>query len=253
MSSSILGGYLSFIAARVVPVLGWVWLYFGLSIWREWRQQEERASAASSLAQAAQLQMLRYQVNPHFLFNAMNSIRALIDENEHKAREIITELSAFLRYSLISKDCAEVPLKEEVEAIRYYFAIQMKRYEDKLEVRYDIDPQAGEYPVLSFLIHPFIENAVKYGMRTSPLPLIIDLAARIQDRSLVVTVRNTGRWEEPRQEEGPGRLGTGAGLANVRRRLENAYPDNHRIDIHEKDGSVVVQLTIRGRGGGDHK
>jgi len=242
--------YIAAISSRFVPVLGWTSLYFGIKIWGEWKEQGERASRANALAQAAQLQMLRYQINPHFLFNAMNSIRALIDENEDKAREMITELSEFLRYSLVSKDYADVPLREELEAIQYYFAIQKRRYEDKLEVSYDIDPQAGEYPVLSFLIHPLVENAIKYGMRTGPMPLIVHLAARLQDHSLVIEVHNTGKWVPPSPLGSPDGQGTGTGLDNVRRRLENAFPNRHRIAIFEKDGSVYVQLTIQGQGGG---
>jgi len=242
--------YVAAIMSRVVPLLGWTSLYFGINIWREWKEQGERASQANALAQAAQLQMLRYQINPHFLFNSMNSIRALVDENEDKAREMITELSEFLRYSLVSKDYADVPLREELEAIQYYFAIQKRRYEDKLEVSYDIDPQAGEYPVLSFLIHPLVENAIKYGMRTGPMPLIVHLAARLDDDSLVIEVRNTGNWVPPSPPGSPDGQGTGTGLDNVRRRLENAFPERHRIAIFEKDGSVHVQLTIQGQGRG---
>ena len=226
------------ILRRGIPLLGWTFLYLGIKIRREWKQQEQRTEKANALAQTAQLQMLRYQLNPHFLFNSMNSIRALIDEDETKAREMITELSEFLRYSLDSKDYSNVPLKHEIEAIRHYFAIQKKRYEDKLEVVYDIEPQAGEFPVLSFLIHPLVENAVKYGMRTSPMPLTVRLTAKIRDGALVIEVSNTGRWIEPAQHEDRSSAGTGTGLENVRRRLENAFPNRHRFEIVEKEGRV---------------
>jgi len=225
-------------------LLAWTSLYFGLKVRREWKAQEERTKRANALAQAAQLQMLRYQLNPHFLFNSMNSIRALIDEDEAKARELITELSDFLRYSLDSKDYADVPLRHEIEAIRHYFAIQKKRYEDRLEVTYDIEPQAGEYPVLSFLVHPLVENAVKYGMRTSSMPLAVHLEAKVRDGSLRIEVSNTGRWVGPEGQEGRIDSGTGTGLDNVRRRLENAFPNRHRFKMMEKDGRVHIQLEI---------
>jgi LytS/YehU family sensor histidine kinase len=234
-------------------LLGWTFLYFGIKNWIEWRQQKERMEKANSLAQDAQLQMLRYQLNPHFLFNSMNSIRALIDEDENKAREMITELSEFLRYSLDSKDYSNVPLKNEIEAIKHYFAIQKKRYEDKLEVVYDIEPKAGDYPVLSFLIHPLVENAVKYGMRTSPLPLIIHLKAKTRGGDLMIEVCNTGKWIEPAQEEKQGFVSTGTGLDNVRRRLENAFPHRHRFEVFEKEGKVHVQLEIRGYAGEEYE
>jgi len=236
--------YLSYIVTRGIPLLAWTALYFGLKIRREWKRQEQRMEKANSLAQDAQLQMLRYQLNPHFLFNSMNSIRALIDEDETKAKEMITELSDFLLYSLVSKDYCDVPLKQEIEAIRHYFAIQKIRYEDKLEVHYDIEPQAGEYRVLSFLIHPLVENAVKYGMRTSPRPLAVRLKAIIRDGILMIEVCNSGKWIEPDSHREQIQAGTGTGLDNVRRRLENAFPSRHRFEIVEKEGNVQVRLEV---------
>ncbi len=234
-------------------LLGWTFLYFGIKVWMEWRRQEKRMEKANSLAQDAQLQMLRYQLNPHFLFNSMNSIRALIDEDETKAREMITELSEFLRYSLDSKDYSNVPLRNEIEAIQHYFAIQKKRYEDKLEVIFDIEPKAGDYPVLSFLIHPLVENAVKYGMRTSPMPLTIHIKAETREGDLTIEVCNTGKWIEPAQEEKQGFVSTGTGLDNVRRRLENAFPHRHRFEVFEKEGKVHVQLVIQGYSGEEYE
>jgi signal transduction histidine kinase len=250
---TIISVYVLSIIPRWIPLLIWIFLYFGIKNWIEWKRQEKRMEKASSLAQDAQLQMLRYQLNPHFLFNSMNSIRALIDEDETKAREMITELSEFLRYSLDSKDYSDVPLKNEIEAIRHYFAIQKKRYEDKLEVIYDIEPQAGDYPVLSFLIHPLVENAVKYGMRTSPLPLTIHLKAKTREGVLTIEVYNTGKWVEPAQEEEQIFASTGTGLDNVRRRLENVFPNRHRFEVFEKEGKVHVQLEIRGYTGEEYE
>ncbi|MDH4272354.1 MAG: histidine kinase [Candidatus Aminicenantes bacterium] len=237
--------YPTLIYSRGMPLLGWTFLYLGIKTRRELMQEEERTKKATALAQTAQLQMLRYQLNPHFLFNAMNSIRALIDEDEAKARELITELSEFLRYSLDSKDYANVPLRNEIEAIQHYFAIQKKRYEDKLEVVYEIEPQAGDVPVLSFLVHPLVENAVKYGMRTSPLPLVVHLTAKVRADTLLVEVCNTGRWLEPGGREARINGGTGTGLENVRRRLENAFPNRHRFEVVEKEGRVCIKLEIR--------
>jgi hypothetical protein len=229
---------------RGIAILGWTFLYLGIKTRREWKQQEQSTEKANALAQTAQLQMLRYQLNPHFLFNAMNSIRALIDEDEYRAREMITELSEFLRYSLDSKNYSDVPLKDEIDAIQHYFAIQKKRYEDKLEVFYDIEPQAKEFPVLSFLIHPLVENAIKYGMRTSPMPLIIHLKAKILDGALRVEVINTGRWIEPASPDEQKGDSTSTGLDNVRSRLENAFPSRYRFEVVEKEGKVHVQLEI---------
>ena len=249
----LLQAYVEEIFTRFVLLLIWTSLYFAVKTWMEWRRQVERREKANLLAQDAQLRMLRYQLNPHFLFNSLNSIRALIDEDETKAREMITELSEFLRYSLDSKDYADVPLDHEMEAIRHYFAIQKKRYEDKLEVVYDIEPQAGRFPVLSFLIHPLVENAVKYGMRTSAIPLTVRLMARTSADVLTIDVCNTGKWVEPGQPENRSYTGTGTGLDNVRRRLENAFPGRHRFEFFEKEGCVHVRLEIRSARGVAHE
>jgi two-component system LytT family sensor kinase len=228
----------------LVPIwLGWSSLYFGIKYWRDWEEEKDRARKAVALVQRARLQMLRYQLNPHFLFNALNSVRALIQEDKKHAKEMITELSEFLRYSLVHRDHNDVPLREELGAIRHYLSIEKKRFEDKLQVTFNIDREAEEYPILSFLIHPLVENAIKYGMKTSTMPLRIRIEAALHDGNLQVVVANSGSWL-PAPEDGRGNLdGTGTGLTNVRMRLENAYPDRHRFAV-EHDGCVGVRIEI---------
>lgn len=226
-------------------ILGtWSALYFVIKLWVEWNLQKERTLNANALAQAAQLQMLRYQLNPHFLFNALNSIRALVDENQKHAKEMITELSEFLRYSLISKNYSDVPLKQELEAIRHYFRIEKKRYEEKLLIEYDINPLAEEYPVLSFLIHPLVENAVKYGMQTSPMPLRIVLKADVRNDTLILEICNSGSWINRDSEYSEQKQGTGTGLKNIRQRLENAFPNRYHFKVLKQAGQVCVRIEI---------
>ena len=234
-----------------VPLLGWSFLYFTVEDWLAWSDEEQRLNRASALAQTAQLQMLRYQLNPHFLFNALNSIRALIDEDASKARQMIDELSDFLNYSLHIERCSDVPLRVELQALDYYFAIQKKRYEDKLEVSFEIDAGAREAQVLNFLIHPLVENAVKFGMSTSPMPLRIRIAAKRDGDDLVVTVSNTGHWVSP--SGGAGLAGTSTGLENVKKRLENAYPGRTDFQSFESDGWVHVKLQIPVLSGASHE
>ena len=188
--------------------------------------------------------MLRYQLNPHFLFNSLNSIRALVEADKETAKVIITELSEFLRYSLISRNYSNVPLKDEIEAIKHYFAIQKIRYEERLEVNFDIQNEAEEYPVLSFLIYPVIENAVKYGMETSSMPLKIDLGAKIFNSTLIINVRNSGKWLDKKQTPDENKTGTGTGIENVKQRLENAFPGNYRFETIKEENSVNVIIEI---------
>jgi LytS/YehU family sensor histidine kinase len=236
--------YLSNTFSKSFTLVTWSAIYFGITLWIEWNIQKERTERATLLAHSAQLQMLRYQLNPHFLFNALNSIRALIEEDKQKARNMITELSEFLRYSLISRKQDTIPLRHELEAIGHYLEIEKKRFEEKLEINFKIDPAADEFPILSFLIHPLVENAVKYGMQTSPLPLKILLSAQVSNGTLKLEVSNTGKWIDPSSQSLEKSEGTGTGLENVRLRLQNAFPDSHQLDIVEEKGQVRIILQI---------
>lgn len=222
----------------------WSALYFLINFWRQWNEQLLRVEKAELLAHSAQLQMLRYQLNPHFLFNSLNSIRALILEDQTKARDMVTELAELLRYSLVSKNNGDVPLNEEITAIKHYFAIEKKRYEDNLQISFDIDPLAEEYPIPSFLVHPLVENAVKYGMKTSEMPLKISLTAKVKDKELIIIVRNSGAWLADDDTTRSRPAGTGTGLKNVKNRLENRFPGNHTIKTSEADNCVIVQISI---------
>lgn len=235
--------YLTYTFYYELLLFGWSILFFIIRFWIAFAEQRERTKKADLLDRQSQLQMLRYQLNPHFLFNALNSARALIDENGIQAKAMITELSEFLRYTLIGRNERNIPLNREMDAIRHYFSIEKKRYEDKLRVKFDIDPSAEDYPVFPFLVHPLVENAVKYGMKTSPLPLCIVVEARVSDGALQVGVFNTGRWIEPSTRDEA--LGTGTGLRNVQKRLENAFPDHHRFSVDREEGGVRVRIEIR--------
>ena len=222
----------------------WSTLYFLINFWRQWNEQLLRTEKAELLAQSAQLQMLRYQLNPHFLFNSLNSIRALILEDQGKAREMVTELAELLRYSLVSKNSGDVPFSEEITAIQHYFAIEKKRYEENLSVTFDIDPLAEEYPIPSFLVHPLVENAVKYGMKTSTMPLEISIIAKVIENQLLLTVKNSGVWIQEDDESRSRPAGTGTGLRNVKERLENRFPGDYSLLTSQEDGCVVVKISI---------
>jgi two-component sensor histidine kinase len=230
---------------KISPIIfGWSTLYFGIKFWLTWNEQYERSEQAFTLAQRAQLQMLRYQLNPHFLFNALNSIRALMHEDSKNAKSMITELSEFLRYSLHDSDSKEVKLNDELNAIKHYLSIEKKRFEDKLQVSFEIEQSAEDYPVLSFLIHPLVENAIKYGMKTSKMPLNITIKAGVRADALVLSVSNSGNWYLNSESE-KNQSSTGTGLENVRARLGNAYPGRYKLEIKHDDDSVTVNLEIR--------
>ncbi|MFH1196338.1 MAG: histidine kinase, partial [bacterium] len=228
---------------QLFPIMtAWSMLYFGIKFWFDISTERERAQKADFLAQTAQLQMLRYQVNPHFLFNSFSSLRALIRTNPKAAVEMVSKLSEFYRYSLITKSGSKVALNDEIEAIRYYAEIEKIRFDDKIEFDFSIDPAAGDFLVPSFIIHPLIENAIKYGMKTSQLPLKIKIDAAVENKNLTVTISNSGKWLEP--QAGLNENSTKTGLENIRNRLNLIYPDKHKFNVFEDDGFVKAILEI---------
>ena len=215
---------------------GWSALYFGIRYWRQWQSEHERTLQAEALANHAQLDMLRYQLNPHFLFNALNSIRASIDEDSQRAKRMVTEFSEFLRYSLLNDNSSLVELRQEIEAIKNYLAIEKIRFEDKLEVTFDVEPAAEKCQLPGFLIHPLVENAVKHGMTNNSGPLKICIAARLREGGLLVEIANTGRLDTPKPQTNGN--GTQIGLRNVRERLAKVYPDKSSFSLRQ-DGDWI--------------
>jgi hypothetical protein len=241
--------YTKAVLNKAPVLLAWSALYLGLKHRQDLVEERERSLQATAWAREAQLEMLRYQLQPHFLFNALNSLRALIGEDPARAREMVTELSGFLRYSLLPAGTTDVPLAEELASVRRYLAIEQVRFESRLQVRFDVDPGAESRRVPSFLLHPLAENAIKYGVRTSPGPMALVVAARAEPERLVIEIANTGRWLGDGADRGqPMESGAGVGLANVRQRLERLYPGRHRFQVGQDDGWVRARIEIEGNG-----
>lgn len=225
--------------------VSWSALYFSIKHYQELQSQKKETNEVRELAHEAQLKMLRYQLNPHFLFNALNSIHALVRENQDRAERMIDALSDFLRYSLVQDENHDVALHEELDAIQNYLNIEKIRFEEKLELTFDIEHAVEFVMVPSFLIHPLVENAVKHGMNTSPLPLQLHVRAERQDTKVFIQVANTGSLAPPTFGDGAMQLhSTGTGLKNIRQRLIRHYPKRHVFRVYEKDGWVFADLTL---------
>ncbi|NIJ50687.1 hypothetical protein FHS84_004084 [Rhizomicrobium electricum] len=212
---------------------------FGIDYWRQAGLERENAREAKALAHQAQLRMLRYQLNPHFLFNALNAIRGLVLEDPAKSRRMITELADFLRYSLDGRG-GEGTVADEMEAIENYLAIQRTRFEQQLDAQMQIDPAALNVSLPSFLIHPLVENAVKHGMKSDVLPLRLRVEITRHEQTLSIRVSNTGRLNAPASNED-----TGIGLKNIRERLALAFPERHSFRLDEKDGWVTAEIELQ--------
>lgn len=222
----------------------WSVLFLLFDSWYEILAQKENIEKTTLLARNAQLNALRYQLNPHFLFNALNSIRALIYKSPSEADKMISQLSEIMRYSLSTNNKNEIPLEEEIDVVKSYLNIEKIRFGNKLFYEIKIDALANEYPIPPFLIIPLAENAVKYGMKTSVPPLKIIVSAEVRENSLIIMVRNSGSWFEVNGNICQEEFGTRIGLANVKDRLENIYPGNHKFYISTGDKNVGVYIHI---------
>ena len=234
-----------------LPLLGWSLVRLGFQYKTALREQREQALRAVAAARDAQLRMLAYQLNPHFLFNTLNSIRALINEDRQRARDMVTALSGYLRYALVERPLHVALLDEEVASVRGYLAIEQVRFEERLDVRLDVEPAALRCEVPAFLLNPLVENAIKHGAAgTADAPLVLRVEARLVDGDrLRLVVENTGRWRReptnsPAAREADDGLPGGLGLANVRARLEALHPGAHRLEIEEADGHVRVIVEL---------
>jgi hypothetical protein len=215
---------------------------FQLTFSRRWNSLRERQlTDAESTAQQAQLAALRYQLNPHFLFNALNSISALIVTRRNEDAEHMTEkLSGFLRASLAYEPGDLIPLDEELALLDDYLDIESIRFGSKLVVEMDCDPDAGEVRVPVFLIQPLVENAVKHGVAHSKQPVKIAIEADIDGGTLCVTVRNDRVPFE--EQEAPRR--PGVGLANVRQRLKAVYGEAASLATEMEERHFCARLCI---------
>jgi len=206
--------------------------------------QRETAHKAESLAKDVQLKMLRYQINPHFLFNVLNSVYTLIDENSGKAKKLVIDMSEYYRYTL-NKQENTVTVEKEVESIMKYLEIQKTRFEEDFEYELSIDEAAKPIQIPSFLIHLLIENAVKYGTITEKKKLIIRLSVTLSGNNLNIKVSNTGKLFMPTPSGEKNNNGTSNGIENLKHRLSLYYDDNYSFSLSEESGWVIAYVEIK--------
>jgi LytS/YehU family sensor histidine kinase len=217
---------------------GFVLAWHAGTFYREARDREMTAVELESLLHQAQLEALRSQLNPHFLFNALHSIAELVHTDPKLAEQLILRLGELLRQILQSSTCQEVTLAEELEFIRGYVEIEQMRLGERLRVSWDIDAGALEARVPSLILQPLVENAVQHGIAAAAGPGMLVIAARRDAQFLQLEIRDNG----------PGLAQTsidrrqGIGLANTRARLQRLYGDRHGFELQAADG-----LTVRVR------
>ncbi|HTL67640.1 MAG TPA: sensor histidine kinase [Lacunisphaera sp.] len=222
------------ITASVVMYACAVVAWQAVTHYREARERRLEAAELGALLQQAQLQALRSQLNPHFLFNTLHSIAELIHENPRLAEQMLLQLGELLRKSLKTQSL-EVPLGEEIDFIRSYLAIEQMRLGPRLELVWSVDPAVLAARVPSLILQPLVENAVRHGTAATAGPSRLAISAARADGELRLEVRDNG----PGLDADAGNNGAGIGLANTRARLERLYGDRASFRLTNDDGLVV--------------
>ncbi len=224
-------------------IAAWSALYYAINFYLIVEEQVDELQRLEVQAASAQLAMLRYQLNPHFLFNTLNSISTLVLlKQTERASAMLQRLSSFLRFTLVNEPTGRVTLEQEVETLKLYLDIEKMRFGDRLRTEFDIQAEALKAQLPSLLLQPLVENAIKYAVTPQEEGAEIELAARLVGDDVRVTVSDTGPGL-PGEADAMS-LSTGVGLANIRDRLRQAYGDAARMEAGPvAGGGYSVILT----------
>jgi signal transduction histidine kinase len=223
-------------------LLCWSGLYFGIKYYEALQEQRETMLRASALAQEAQVKMLRYQLNPHFMFNTLNAISTLVLDGQGKvANEAIGRLSEFLRYTLDQDPMKKVTLRQELDALNLYLGIEQLRFGERLRLEYDIDDAVTDALVPSLVLQPLVENSLKYAVAPREEGGRLRIAAGEHEGSLKLVVADDGPGLPVGVELGTGR---GVGFRNTRERLAALYGDAQKLAVRFARPGLRFEITL---------
>ncbi|MCJ1962783.1 sensor histidine kinase [Novosphingobium mangrovi (ex Hu et al. 2023)] len=233
----------------------WSALYYAINFYLQVEEQNDQLIRLESQATSAQLAMLRYQLNPHFLFNTLNSISTLVLlKQTEPANAMLSRLSSFLRYTLVNKPSARVTVAQEVETLKLYLDIERMRFEERLRTTFTIDPATEKCLLPSLLLQPLVENAIKYAVSPQESGAEITIATQLIGPTLRITVSDTGPGLQSATTDnrlsgmtydGGEPVSTGVGLSNIRDRLDQAYGEDHRFETLEPvEGGFAVLIEM---------
>lgn len=222
---------------------------YAFSYYTRYRKGELRATQLEAQLSQAQLQALKMQLHPHFLFNTLHSISALLSRDTEAARTMITRLGDFLRMTLENSGTQEVTLQQEMEFLRCYLEIERVRFQDRLITEVHIDPAALDSTVPNLILQPIVENAIRHGIAPRSTPGQIIIQAKQENGLLRIEVRDNGPGL-PANRKDESLFNKGVGLANTQTRLERLYGASHRFElINDPGGGLVVTLEIPTKNG----
>lgn len=214
---------------EATTLFAWSAIYFGYHYYQGLQEQKEQVLKATAMAHQAQLKMLRYQLNPHFLFNTLNAISTLVLEKaEDEANAMLTKLSSFLRFTLVNQPTQRITLDQELHALGLYLDIEKVRFSDRLNVEFDIDERARDALIPSLLLQPLIENAIKYAIAPEIDGGTIMVEARADGQRLKIALKDSGPGIEDLNNI-VSQSGSGVGITNTKERLQQIYGEDHTI------------------------
>ncbi|MEJ5977175.1 histidine kinase [Novosphingobium sp. PS1R-30] len=233
----------------------WSALYYAINFYLQIEEQQDQLIRLENQATSAQLTMLRYQLNPHFLFNTLNSISTLVLlKQTEPANAMLSRLSSFLRYTLITEPTGRVTVAQEIDTLKLYLDIERMRFEERLRTTFNIDSQTEAALLPSLLLQPLVENAIKYAVGAQESGAEITITTQLIGQNLRITVSDTGPGlQSPSASnrlsgvsfDGGEPVSTGVGLANIRDRLAQAYGEQNRFETLEPpEGGFAVVIEI---------
>jgi len=218
-------------------ILVWVSIYYLWHYIELGTKTEFQKIKLESLVKEMELKTIKSHINPHFIFNALNSIRALVDENPERARTAITELSNLLRSSMQAEKQETVPFERELNIVKDYLALEHIRFEDRLKVEYDIDEDTLDQPIPPMMLQTLVENAIKHGLSKAKEGGIIRIISDYRESHHELIVQNTGTISEIADTQG-------FGLKSTRSRLKLLFGDKARFTIEDKGDNWVEAKII---------
>jgi LytS/YehU family sensor histidine kinase len=216
----------------------WNTIYFMYHYISKSRKQQLDTLRLESLVKELELQTIKAHINPHFIFNSLNSIRALVDENPERARNAVTELSNILRSSLQSEKMETVSLEKELSIVKDYLALENMRFEDRLKVIYDIDEDTLDQPVPPMMLQTLVENAIKHGISKQINGGVVKVISDFKNDYHELVVQNTGYLNGYKSG------GEGFGLSSTTNRLGLLYGDKARFEIKQMTPSLVEAKVL---------
>jgi LytS/YehU family sensor histidine kinase len=239
--------YLLFEQEQPEPITNFIWLSFVYGIWfavissmlyitHTWYEQKQKLKATQIGQLQTELKYLRAQLNPHFLFNGLNTIYGSIDKENQQAREVLLQFSDLLRYSIYETDFEFVPLEKEIRYLENYVALQKVRSNPNVKIELDIKVEDAQTPVAPMLFIPMVENAFKFVTREDQRENYVTIVLTQSANSIRFICRNS--CDAMPQTAG------GIGLANIRRRLDLLYPEKHQLSIEKTNTDYTIDLKL---------